>query len=339
MPFPLPPPALRPAPDLPPPRPMARPRHRGLTRRRPGTLLLLLALCASLPARALTVFACEPEWAALTRMLLPTATVHIATHAGQDPHRIEVRPALVEQLRSADLAVCTGAGLEAGWLPALQQRAGNARVQDGAPGMFHAADQVTLIDTRAATRGPVAGDLHPRGNPHVQTDPQRLLLVAAALARRLQPLVGQEGAAVAQRLAAFETRWRQRIDDWQRRAAGLRGRRIAVQHDTFGYLWAWLGLVPVVDLEPMPGLAPTPGSMQQLLETLRREPPLAMVVVVPYQDARPARWLASQIGRPAGGGVPVLTLPASPAEPLAPQALETWFEQLMRPLLLVAAAR
>lgn len=307
--------------------------------RMPFSVLLLLALCTSLPARALTVFACEPEWAALTRVLLPTATVHVATHAGQDPHRIDVRPALVEQLRGADLAVCTGAGLEAAWLPALQQRAGNARVLDGSPGMFYAADHVTLIDPRPATREPVAGDLHPRGNPHLQTDPQRLLQVAAALARRLQPLAGQEADAVAQRLAAFETRWQQRIADWQRRAAGLQGRRIAVQHNTFGYLWAWLGLVPAVDLEPAPGLAPNPGSMQQLLDTLRRQPPIAMVVVVPYQDARPARWLASQLGRPAGGGVPVLTLPASPAEPLAPQALETWFDQLMRPLLLVAAAR
>ena len=292
---------------------------------------LLLAACLALPAQAMTVFACEPEWAALARELMPGATVHMATHAGQDPHHIEARPALIAQLRSADLAVCTGAGLEAGWLPLLQQRAGNARVQDGAPGMFYAADHVKLIDPRPATLNPFAGDVHPEGNPHLHTDPQRLLVVAEALARQIPALPGAT-ADVRTRLAAFEARWQQRMADWQRRAAPLKGRRIAVQHTTFGYLWAWAGLVPAADLEPRPGLAPTPGHLQQVLTALRAQPPIA-VVVAGYQDARPARWLAGQLG----GGLPVLTLPASPVDPLAPQALDSWFEQLLQPLLQAAA--
>jgi zinc/manganese transport system substrate-binding protein len=293
---------------------------------------LLLAACVSLPAQALTVFACEPEWAALVRVLLPASRVHLATHAGQDPHHIEARPALIAQLRSADLAVCTGAGLEAGWLPVLQQRAGNPRVQDGAPGMFYASDHVTLIDPRPATLNPFAGDVHPEGNPHLHTDPQRLLVVAVALTRQLQTLAGGDAADVARRLAAFESHWQQRLADWQRRVAPLRGKRVAVQHTTFSYLWAWAGLVPAADLEPKPGLAPTPGHLQQVLGTLRPQPPFA-VVVASYQDARPARWLAGQLG----AAVPVLTLPASPVDPLAPQALETWFEQLLQPLLQAAA--
>lgn len=295
---------------------------------------LLLACCLALPAQAITVFACEPEWAALARELLPAATVHMATHAGQDPHHIEARPALIAQLRGADLAVCTGAGLEAGWLPLLQQRAGNARVQDGAPGMFYAADHVKLIDPRPATINPFAGDVHPEGNPHLHTDPQRLLVVAEALARRIQTLPGPPAAAaqVPQRFAAFEARWLQRVADWQRRAAPLKGRRIAVQHTTFGYLWSWADLLPVADLEPRPGMAPTPGHLQQVLTALRTQPPIA-VVVAGYQDARAARWLAGQLG----SGLPVLVLPASPVEPLAPQALDSWFEQLLQPLLQAAA--
>ena len=296
---------------------------------------LLLAACLALPAQALTVFACEPEWAALARELMPAATVHLATHAGQDPHHIEARPALIAQLRSADLAVCTGAGLEAGWLPLLQQRAGNARVQDGAPGMFYAADHVKLIDPRPATLNPFAGDVHPEGNPHLHTDPQRLLIVAEALARHIQALPGAP-ADVRARFAAFDARWQKRIADWQRRAAPLKGRRLAVQHTTFGYLWAWAGLVAVADLEPKPGLAPTPGHLQQVLTALRAQPPMA-VVVAGYQDARPARWLTGQLGAQPGAAVPVLVLPASPMEPLAPQALDTWFDQLLQPLLQAAA--
>ncbi len=79
-------------------------------------------LCgAAFTAQAFNVFACEPEWAALTKALMPQAVVFTATHHSQDPHHIEARPALIAQLRRANLAVCTGASLEAGWLPMLQR--------------------------------------------------------------------------------------------------------------------------------------------------------------------------------------------------------------------------
>lgn len=301
--------------------------------RRTAAALGLVA--ATLPAQALTVFACEPEWAALTRALWPQAAalrLHVATHAGQDPHHIEARPALIAQLRSADLAVCTGAGLEAGWLPALQQRAGNARVQDGAPGMFYAAAQVTLLDPKPGAGGnPFAGDVHAEGNPHLHADPRRLRTVAQALARTLQAAAPAQAAAIAARAEAFDRDWAARTAAWGERAAPLRGAAVAAQHSSFGYLWDWLGLVPVADLEPRPGMAPTPGHLQSLLERLRSAPPLA-VVVARHQDPRAGRWLTSQLA-PAGRPVPLLVLPATVEDPAAPDALGRWMDALLDALL------
>ena len=108
--------------------------------------ILALGLATACQAHAITVFACEPEWASLTRTLLPEATVQTATTHLQDPHHIEARPSLIAQLRRADFAICTGAELEAGWLPMLQDRAGNPKVQSGRPSMFFAAEHVDLID-------------------------------------------------------------------------------------------------------------------------------------------------------------------------------------------------
>jgi zinc/manganese transport system substrate-binding protein len=122
--------------------------------------LALAALCPGL-VWAQTIFACEPEWAALTKTLLPQAKLSVATHANQDPHHIEARPALIAQMRQADAAICTGAELESGWLPMLQERSGNARVQAKAPSMFYAADVVSLIDAQpGGANNPFAGDVH-----------------------------------------------------------------------------------------------------------------------------------------------------------------------------------
>ncbi|MBL8350825.1 MAG: zinc ABC transporter substrate-binding protein [Burkholderiaceae bacterium] len=309
---------------------MRTPTERGL-----GRLGAVLPVWASLglatPAAAFTVFACEPEWAALTRVLLPTARVHVATHAGQDPHHIEARPALIAQLRSADLAVCTGASLESGWLPSLQERAGNARARD----VFLAADHVELIDPQPGAIGtPWAGDVHAEGNPHLHVHPRKLLEVTQALAERLGKEAPAERAGIEARRSAFELRWRQRILEWERLAAPLRGRQVAAQHTGFGYLWHWLGIRQTADLEPKPGMSPTPGHLQRLLDGLRAAPPMA-VVISGYQDPRPGRWLSGQLAS-AGARVPLLVLPATVPDDGGERELAHWFDGLLRELLQVA---
>jgi zinc/manganese transport system substrate-binding protein len=291
-------------------------------------LVVSCAVFAAGAAQALTVFACEPEWAALVRQLAPGAEVRSATHARQDPHHIEARPSLIAQLRRADLAVCTGAGLEAGWLPMLQQRSGNARVQNGAPGMFFASEHVTLIDPRPAGGSPFEGDVHAAGNPHAQLDPRRLLEVAGALARRLEEVDAAGASGYRSRLAAFQSDWKARIAQWEQRAAPLRGMRVAAQHTTFAYLWRWLGIEQVADLEPKPGVPPTPGHLQKVLDTVRASPPRA-VVVSAYQDARGAQWLAQQLG----GGATVLQLPSTTTEEPPADTLAGLFDHLVDRLL------
>lgn len=291
------------------------------------TALAAFALWGAGAAQALTVFTCEPEWAALVRQLAPSADVRSATHARQDPHHIEARPSLIAQLRKADLAVCTGAALEAGWLPMLQQRAGNPKVQDGAPGMVYAADHVKLIDPRPAG-GVFDGDVHAAGNPHVQLDPRRMADMAAAIAQRLEQVDPSGAAGYRSRLAAFQADWQGRIAQWERRAAPLRGTRVVAQHSTFAYLWRWVGMEQVADLEPKPGVPPTPGHLQKVLEQVRSAPPRA-VVVSAYQDPRGAQWLAQQLG----AGVTVLQLPSTVTEEAPTETLAGLYDHLLDRLL------
>src|SRR6478609_9753452 len=103
--------------------------------------LLAAFIAITSPAHAaLRVFACEPEWGALTQALgRNLVDVSVATTALQDPHQIQAKPSLIARMRNADLVVCTGAELEVGWLPVLQQQGGNPKVMPGQPGFFAAA--------------------------------------------------------------------------------------------------------------------------------------------------------------------------------------------------------
>lgn len=127
---------------------------------------LLLPLNA---AAALQVFSCEPEWGSLVSELAGDhADVFTATTAQRDPHYIQARPSLIARMRRADLAVCTGAKLEVGWLPVLIARGGNPKVKRGTDGYFEAANFVHMLGVPQRLDR-AEGDIHPRGNPHTHS--------------------------------------------------------------------------------------------------------------------------------------------------------------------------
>jgi len=260
------------------------------------TLSLLMALQ---PASAqLHVFACEPEWAALVHELAgDTAEITTATTAYQDPHQIQARPSLIAKLRRADLAVCSGAGLEVGWMPMLLRQAGNDAVQPGRPGYFEAAMQVHRLEV-PNTVDRAMGDIHPEGNPHVQMDPRRMATIATALTERLKQIDPAHTADYTARGADFSKRWQAAMIAWESKAKPLHGTRVVVHHRGWVYLFDWLGLQEAGDLEPKPGVPPSAGHLAELKTELATHP-ARMVIYAAYQDERPAQWLSHETGMPA----------------------------------------
>lgn len=256
-------------------------------------VIFSLLLFSNMAHAALNVFACEPEWAALTQELAgDKASLYTATGALQDPHRIEARPSLIAKARRANLVVCTGAELEVAWLPVVLRESGNNTVLPGGNGYFEAAQFVTMLEVPARLdRGD--GDVHARGNPHIQTDPRNFLPIADALAKRLAQLDPGNAAHYQQRLASFTQQWRTAIAKWEAQAAPLKGISVVVQHKGFPYLSHWLGLNEVVALEPKPGMEPSAAHLSQVLNTLQKQP-ARMVLRAAYQNSRPSEWVAER---------------------------------------------
>ncbi len=291
--------------------------------------LLLGLLSLAPPALALNVFACEPEWGALAAELGgDKVVVYTATTGAQDPHRVEARPSLIAQVRKADLVVCTGAELEIAWLPLLQRQAGNARVLPGQPGNFAAADYVEKHEIpRSLDRS--EGDVHPYGNPHVQTDPRNIARVAAELVKRLRTLDAGNTAFYQQRYDDFAARWREAIARWEKQAAPLRGVAVVSHHQGWVYLYRWLGLREVAVLEPKPGVPPSSAHLANVLASLRAQP-AKMVIHAAYQDSRASEWLA------AHANVPLVTLPFTVGGTRAATDLFTLFDATIGELLKAA---
>ncbi len=292
---------------------------------------LPLALFALPADAALRVFACEPEWAALAQELGgPLVDATSATTALQDPHQIQARPSLIARVRNADLVLCTGAELEIGWLPALLQQSGNAKVQPGQPGNFAAADLVRKLEVPGQVDRS-QGDVHAAGNPHVQTDPRNIAVVATALGARLQQLDPANAAQYGKRQADFSQRWQQAMGRWTAKAAPLKGTAVASQHKGFAYLYDWLGLKEVAVLEARPGVEPTVSHLQGVLATLKSQP-ARMVIHAAYQDGRASEWLSKN------AGLPVVKLPFTVGGSDGAKDLFGLFDDTLARLLAATAA-
>jgi zinc/manganese transport system substrate-binding protein len=247
-------------------------------------------MAATAAQAALNIFATVPEWGALAQEIGgDRVKVYVATTALQDPHRIEARPSLIARARSADLIVATGAELEVGWLPLVMQQTGKAA---SGPGYLEATSVVTLLD-KPAKLDRAEGDVHPFGDPHIQTDARNIGKVASALAQRLAQLDATNASYYRQREQDFSARWSAAVARWEQQAAPLKGQAVVVQHKGFTYLVQWLGLREVAALEPKPGIEPTAAHLAQVLSLLQKQP-AKMVLRAAYQPDQASQWLAQR---------------------------------------------
>ncbi|AOX46536.1 zinc ABC transporter substrate-binding protein AztC [Microbacterium sp. BH-3-3-3] len=144
---------------------------------------------------------------------------------GADPHSFEISASEAARLRSADLLVANGIGLEEG----LQQHL-DAASADGVA-TFVAGDAVTVLPYTSTDAGGA-------DDPHFWTDPAQMAAVVDALTPVLSRIDGIDAAAVAERSTAY----RAEIEDLDAEmtaafaAIPAERRALVTNHHVFGYL-------------------------------------------------------------------------------------------------------
>ncbi len=142
-----------------------------------------------------------------------------------DPHSFEISARDAARLRSADLVVSNGLGLEEG----LQQHL-DAADDDGVPG-FVAGQAVDVIDY-------ADGDAAGTPDPHFWTDPARMVDVVDGLVEALAGLDGVDAATVREQATAYTEQLRA-VDaamTSEFAAVPAARRALVTNHHVFGYL-------------------------------------------------------------------------------------------------------
>ncbi|MGE0254919.1 MAG: metal ABC transporter substrate-binding protein [Alphaproteobacteria bacterium] len=266
-----------------------------------------LALAAAMPQAAeakLKVFACFPEWAALTKELGGNAVdVFVAVSPLTNPDHVTVTPELLASLKAADLLVCTGKTFEDEWLPAALERVRNPKLAEGKPGRFFAGDFIEMLeDDHHDGDKKEEGHLHEGGNPHVQGDPYRIRAIAGQLGKRMVDLDKADAATYAANTKKFVLEIGELAKSLEAKAAPLKGVNIVAQHEHSVYLLNWLKIHSAAIVEPEVGVQPGPADLARIIEMVPRDN-VKFVVHAAYEDPRPSKYVTDR------ANIPLVKLP------------------------------
>jgi len=263
--------------------------------------LALLAGGATPAAAKVNVVAANQDLAWVVREVGGSAvTVDYLARSTEDPHAVEPRPSQVARIARADAVVRIGMDLDL-WFDSLIRASANPRIQPGGRGHIDASRGIRALEVPSGKLDPSKGDIHIHGNPHYFFGPGNLPTVAGTVRDGLKRLEPASAATFDANYDSLTARLAQALRGWRAKLAGARGKAVVTYHKSLVYFLAEFGLREFANVEPKPGLEPTPGHVSGLARGMRAEG----VTVILTENWRPRRF-ADLLARQSGGAVVVL---------------------------------
>lgn len=256
---------------------------------------IAIAAPGSSAAAQIRVVATTPDLASVAREIGGTAvTVTALAKPTEDPHYVDAKPSHIVTLNRADALIEGGAELELGWLPPLLENSRNAKISAGAPGRIVASEGIRMMEIPTSFDRS-KGDVHSLGNPHFMIDPVNVKIVAREIADHLSQVDPKSATAYRSNLARFNSRIDAKTAEWQKTLAPYRGAKVVTYHKDFVYFASRFGLSIVDELEPKPGIAPSPAHLASVIGKMKATN-AHVILVQPYQNRRTAETVARQTG-------------------------------------------
>ena len=260
-----------------------------------GLGVIAFVTAASSASAQLRVVATTPDLAAVAREIGGDRVNVVAlAKPTEDPHYVDAKPSHIVTLNRADALIEGGAELELGWLPPLLENSRNSKISAGAPGRIVASEGVKMLEVPTSFDRS-KGDVHSLGNPHFMIDPVTVRIIARNIATHFAQIDPKNAATYNGNLARFNAKLDAKYADWQKQLAPYRGARIVTYHKDFVYLAARFGLNVVDELEPKPGIAPSPAHLAQVIGKMKSSN-AKVILVQPFQNRKTAETVARQTG-------------------------------------------
>jgi zinc/manganese transport system substrate-binding protein len=285
-----------------------------------------IAVTSSTAAAQIKVVATTPDLAAIAKEIGGNAVSVLAlAKPTEDPHFVDAKPSHIVTLNRADVLIEGGAELELGWLPPLLESARNSKIAAGSPGRVVASTGIRMLEIPTSFDRS-KGDVHSLGNPHFLVDPVDAKIVAKNIASHFSQVDSKNASMYSANLAKFNSNVDAKTAQWSAALAPFKGAKLVTYHMEFLYFATRFGLSVVDELEPKPGIAPSPSHLASVIGTMKSQG-VKVVLVQPYQNRRTAETVARQTG------ATVLDMPEQPGARAGTSTYTAMMDNLVKTLV------
>lgn len=257
-------------------------------------LILMLSTLISRAFAGVNVVATLPWIGSITREIgKERVNVTMLVKPNQDPHYLEAKPSMILAASKADIIMYNGLDLEAGYLPLIISSSRNRNIQPGQEGNLDCSRYVEPIEKPHADIDRSMGDVHPLGNPHYHYSARNVRRVAEGIERALSQADPANAGYYAANLASFQEKVGKKKGQWA--AVPLKGKRFIAYHKLFEYLAAEYGFRIVGYVEPKPGIPPSAGYIEKLIETIKGTRPDG-ILTTPTYGRKEVEFIAQKTG-------------------------------------------
>jgi zinc/manganese transport system substrate-binding protein len=248
----------------------------------------------------------------------------------EDPHFINAKPSYMMAARKADLWIRVGMELEIGYEELILDGSRNPKIRIGTQGHLDASEGVLRLEVPTQKIDRSMGDIHPLGNPHYWLDPLNMRIVAKSIGSRLAQLQPEHAAYFDEQVTSFQRQldermfgselvakvgggklWaallKDRLDEvlnkpevpplggWLATMRPYAGKKIVTYHRSWSYFAHRFGLTVADELEPKPGIPPSPGHLADVVKRIKTEG-IRLLLVEPFYSRKAPDLVASQTG-------------------------------------------
>jgi zinc/manganese transport system substrate-binding protein len=210
----------------------------------------------------------------------------------RDPHFIEPRPSMVMKLKRADLVVLVGMDLDI-WIESLLDTARNYSIKFGNSGYLDVSESIEKLEIPQGKIDGSMGHVHPQGNPHYWLDPENTKIMAKSITQKLIELSPASASFYETNFKNFSDKMDKNIMGWQATLNPYKNEKIITYHRSWPYFANRFGLDIIDEIEPKPGIPPSPGHLREVLKRIKQSR-IKVVLMEMFYDPKPAQFLASQ---------------------------------------------
>ena len=212
----------------------------------------------------------------------------------QNYHFLQAKPSYMIKAKKADLFIRNGLELEVGYESLILEGSRNPNIQVGRDGHLDASTGIHPLDVPHHVDRSM-GDIHAGGNPHYWLDPLNMKIVASSVADRLADISPQNKSFFENNLSKFNALIDEKMIEWKEILSPYAGEKLITYHKSLLYLAKRFNFEIIGELEPKPGVPPSPSHLKKITELVKREE-VEVILVENFYKKDAAQYVSDRTG-------------------------------------------